>query len=73
MKSINIKAYTEDASQIDALKAFMQALKIKFEVTDDKAYNPEFVEKILKSKKQIDEGKFTEVKQENLKSFINSL
>jgi hypothetical protein len=73
MKSINIKAYTEDASQIDALKAFMQALKIKFEVTDDKPYNPEFVEKILKSKKQIDEGKFTEVKQENLKSFINSL
>ena len=33
MQPINIKAYTEDASQIEAVKAFMKALKIKFELT----------------------------------------
>jgi hypothetical protein len=36
-------------------------------------YNPEFVEKILESKKQIKEGKFTVVKKEELKSFLDSL
>ena len=51
MKTINIKAYTDDSSQIDALKAFMTALKIKFELTNEKPYNPEFVNKILESKK----------------------
>lgn len=35
MKTINIKAYTDDSSQIDALKAFMTALKIKFELTNE--------------------------------------
>ena len=40
-------------------------------VTD--AYNPEFVEKIMESKRQIAQGKFTEVKQEDLKSFIAGL
>jgi phosphoribosylamine-glycine ligase len=33
MQTINIVAHTEDASQIEAIKAFMKALKIKFEVT----------------------------------------
>lgn len=33
MKSINITAYTDDASQIESIKAFMKALKIKFELT----------------------------------------
>ena len=47
MEAINIKAFTEDTSQIEALKAFMKALKIKFEVTKEKPYNSEFVNKIL--------------------------
>lgn len=59
--------------QVSALKAFMQALKIKFEIAKEDTYNPEFVEKIMESKKQIAQGKFTEVKQENIKSFIDSL
>ena len=41
MEAINIKAFTEDSSQIEALKAFMKALKIKFEVSKDVAYNPD--------------------------------
>ncbi len=66
-------AHPQTSEQVSALKAFMQALKIKFEVVKEDSYNPEFVEKILESKRQIAQGNFTEVKQENLKSFIDSL
>ncbi|TDO71078.1 hypothetical protein EV143_11070 [Flavobacterium chryseum] len=38
MQAINITAYTEDASQIEAVKAFMNALKIKFEIANVKSY-----------------------------------
>ena len=61
METINIKAYPKDGSQIEALKAFMKALKIKFEVTEDQPYNPEFVEKIEKSRKQAKEGKIIQI------------
>ena len=59
-------AHPQTSEQVSALKAFMQALKIKFEISKEETYDPEFVEKILESKKQIVEGKFTEVKAENL-------
>ncbi|NGM61254.1 hypothetical protein G5B30_04900 [Sphingobacterium sp. SGG-5] len=36
METINIIAHTKDASQIEAIKAFMKALKIKFEVSKEK-------------------------------------
>lgn len=38
MQAINITAYTEDASQIEAVKAFMKSLKIKFEIANVKPY-----------------------------------
>jgi len=38
MQAINITAYTENASQIEAVKAFMKALKIKFEIANVKSY-----------------------------------
>lgn len=38
MQAINITAYTEDASQIEAVKAFMKELKIKFEIANIKSY-----------------------------------
>jgi hypothetical protein len=66
-------AHPQTSEQVSALKAFLQALKIKFEVAKENNYNPDFVEKIMESKKQISEGKFTEVKQEDLKAFIDSL
>jgi hypothetical protein len=56
--------------QVNALKAFVKALKIKFEVTSDKAYHPDFVAKIQKSKKEIEEGKFTRVEKEDLQQFL---
>jgi hypothetical protein len=52
-----IKAYTDDISQIKALKAFMKALNIKFEVSEQKTLlTPEWhlaeVEKRLSAYKQ---------------------
>jgi hypothetical protein len=66
-------AHPQTSEQVSALKAFLQALKIKFVVAKEDSYNPDFVEKIMESKKQIAEGKFSEVKAKNLKSFIDSL
>lgn len=66
METINIKAYTDNTSQIDALKAFMKALKIKFEVTNDKSYNPEFVDMIKQGEQDLKEGKGIVVTLEEL-------
>jgi hypothetical protein len=74
MKTQNIFiAHPQTSEQVSALKAFMQALKIKFEVAKGDAYDPDFVEKIRESKRQIAQGKFTEVKRENIKSFVDGL
>ena len=64
-------AHPQTAEQVDALQAFMQALKIKFEFSKaDTAYNPEFVEKLLESQQQARDGKVTRVEKENLKEFL---
>jgi hypothetical protein len=72
MEAINITAFTKDASQIDALKAFMKALKIKFEIAE-KPYNPKFVAKIKPSEDDFKNGRFTTVKVEDLSNYIDSL
>lgn len=61
MDSINIKAYPSNSQQIDAIKAFMKALNIKFEVDKDSPYNPDFVKKIKDSQKQSKEGKTVKI------------
>ena len=45
--------------QVNVIKAFMNALKIKFEISksDDETYNSDFVDKILQGKKDIEQGK----------------
>lgn len=74
MKSQDIIiAHPHTSEQVSALKAFMQELKIKFEITKGDNYNPEFVEKILVSKKQITKGEFIDVEVENLNTFIENL
>ena len=74
MKTQNIFiAHPQTSEQVSALKAFMQALKIKFEISKKDESNPEFAEKIMESKKQISNGKFTDVKKDDLKAFIDSL
>ena len=51
-------AHPETVEQLTALKAVMKALKIKFEISKE-TYNPEFVEKIRKSRKDYKDGKGT--------------
>lgn len=62
--------HPENEEQANALKAFVKALKMKFEVAKDKPYNPEFVKKIKRSKKEFQEGKYTTVNKDNLESFL---
>lgn len=64
-------AHPKTTEQENALKAFMKALKIKFEVTDEVEYNQEFVNEILKSREEGRSGKVTRVKKENLKEFFD--
>lgn len=63
-------AHPKTEEEENALKAFLQALKIKFEVSKIDNYNPEFVKKVLESRKQAKEGKVTRVEKENLKEFL---
>ena len=70
MQAINITAYPSDMSQIVAIKAVMKALKIKFEVSKEKPYNPEFVAKIQKGRQDYKDGNFITVKEENFKAFL---
>lgn len=63
--------HTEDKEHLNALKAMLKALKVKFEISnEDKPYNPEFVAKIKESEKQFQNGNYTTVKKEDLKEFL---
>ncbi|MBC7641445.1 MAG: hypothetical protein H7174_03765 [Flavobacterium sp.] len=72
MEAINIKAFTEDVSQVEAIKAFMKTLKIKFEVSE-KQYNSDFVAKIKQSESDFEKGNFTSVSKENINNYIDNL
>jgi hypothetical protein len=63
-------AHPQTNDQVSALKAFMQALKIKFEVAKEESYNPDFVNKIKESREQAKKTQVTRVDKENLKSFL---
>jgi hypothetical protein len=57
MKTVNtFIIHPETAEQEIALKAFIEALKIKFEITKEKPYDPEFVAKIQESRRQAQKG-----------------
>jgi len=62
--------HTDDKEHLNALKAMLIALKVKFEVSEDKPYNHEFVAKINQSIKQVKEGKTTKLNMEELDSFL---
>jgi hypothetical protein len=70
METINIKVHTSDSAQVDAIKAFMKALKIKFELSKevDIPYNPEFVKKIKQGDEELKNGKERTVTLEELDS-----
>ena len=66
MDAINIKAYPSNSQQIDAIKAFMKALDIKFELAKDSPYNSDFVEKIKNSQKQVKDGKTVKIELDDI-------
>ena len=68
MEAINITAYTSDIAQTKAIKAVMKAFKIKFEINNEKPYNPAFVAKIKKSKQEYIDGKGVVMTTEELKN-----
>lgn len=59
MEAINFTAYTADSFQVEAIKAFMKALKIKFELSkkEESPYDPEFVKKIQQGDRDLKAGK----------------
>ena len=58
MKTQNsVIAHPANANQLVMIKSFFEALKIKFEVAEESPYDPVFVAKIQKSRKQASEGK----------------
>ncbi|HUH73490.1 MAG TPA: DUF2683 family protein [Chitinophagales bacterium] len=63
-------AHPQTSEQVTALKAFMKALKIKFEISKNENYNPDFIAKIEASREQAKNGQVTRVKKEDLKEFL---
>lgn len=71
MKTENIIiAHPQTDEQINVIKAFMNALKIKFEISKESPYNSDFVAKIEKSKKEFENGDFTRVEQGDLQNIL---
>ncbi len=70
MLTINITAHAENALQIEAVKTVMKALKIKFTITKEKPYNPDFVAKIEQSRLEYKEGNFVSVQKKELKKYL---
>jgi hypothetical protein len=56
-------AHPSNNEQLNALKAILKALKIKFEVkkADESPYNTDFVEMVIDAENEIKEGKGTKV------------
>ena len=66
MSSTNIIIVHPDDDKVESLKAFLKALKIKFEIAPKSTYNEDFVEMILKGDKDIKAGKGRKITLEEI-------
>ncbi len=66
MKTQNIIVHPSNEQEMSVIKAFFEALNIKFEVTKDISYDPEFVSKIERSRKQAAEGKTVKIELDDI-------
>jgi hypothetical protein len=66
MANITISANKLDKLQLEALKAFLKALKIKFELDADKPYDKKFVAMIQQGDKDLKKGKGKKVSLKDL-------
>lgn len=64
-------AQPQTTEQMEALRAFMQALKIKFEVKDEFSYDPDFVKKIEESREQISKKQVRTIAKKDLKTLLD--
>lgn len=62
--------YPETIEQENALRAFVKALNIDFDIAKERPYDPDFVAKIELSRKEYKEGKFSRVKKDELENFL---
>lgn len=62
--------HPETAEEVAALKAFMEALKIKFEVSKPKQSNPEFVSKIEESKAQYETEDYISIEHKDIEKIL---
>lgn len=63
-------AHPQTPEQVKAMKAFMKALHIAYEVSDEDDYNPAFVEKLLESREQVKRGEVVYVDPKDLESLL---
>lgn len=71
MKTENIIIiHPQTDEQVNVIKAFMKALKIKFEISKKNLYSDDFVSKIEKSKKEFENGDFKRVDKNDLKNLL---
>ena len=70
MNAINITAYTDDASQIEAIKTLIKTLNIKYKISQvnepEPPYNVEFVKQIKQGETDLNEGKGINISIDNL-------
>ena len=67
MKPQNILiAHPSNDQEMNTIMAFFKALKIKFEVEEEKPYNQEFVERVLSAKEEIKQGKGVKIATKDL-------
>lgn len=64
METIRIQA--EDEEQLKTVKAILKALKVPFKVSKENPYDPNFVDKIKESERQVQQGKVKAIKSEDL-------
>ena len=71
MKTENIIiVHPQTDDQVNVIKAFMEALKIKFEISKENVYSDDFVAKVEKSKKEFEKGDFVRVEKNEIKNFL---
>ncbi len=62
--------HPQTIEKTNALKAFMKALNIKFEISKKEGYNPDFIKKILDSEEERKNGKVTRIEKNLLNEFL---
>ena len=58
--------FPEKRKEMQAVKAVLKALNVRFEEKDEEVYNPEFVAKIEEGRREIAEGKGVKMDIKNL-------